>query len=306
MRQEGEDPRRRCRGQDRRRQPDRTCRPSGACKLSGSLVPAVGSVDCRGLSVEQRRIVIVDDDPFAARMLTMVLRDAGYEVDIAHNGAAALTQVIGRQTGLVLLDVQLPDADGYTVLGELREGRYKGPIIVLSDRGELAAILEAFRHGADDYIRIPFEPLELLARIDAVLRSTASRVHGARSLRIQVDDAVLDLKALAYSSAAVETVPLAPTEMRLLDVLMRQAYVAIDRDTLNARIWGGDLIGDLNRVDVYVRRLRRKIEPDPERPRYLHTVRGLGYVFRPDSATTPRSPTIDGDAREAIPPIVAE
>jgi DNA-binding response OmpR family regulator len=232
--------------------------------------------------VEQRRIVIVEDDPFAGRVLAMVLGDEGYQVDVACSGAAALDQIAGRQTALVLLDVQLPDMDGYAVLAALRAARYTGPVICMSGQRELLVKLDAFRLGADDFIAKPFEPLELLARIDAVLRGTARRAHGRQSLQVWVDDAELDLKALTYRSAAITSVALAPTEMRILDALMRNAYIAMDRETLNARIWGADLHGDLNRVDVYLRRLRLKIEPVPEQPRYLHTVRKLGYMFRPD------------------------
>jgi two-component system, OmpR family, response regulator RegX3 len=232
--------------------------------------------------VEQRRIVIVEDDPFAGRVLAMVLGDEGYQVDVARSGGAALDQIAGRQTALVLLDVQLPDAEGYAVLAALRAARYTGPVICMSGRRELLVKLEAFRHGADDFIAKPFEPLELLARIDAVLRGAARQARGQQGLQVWVDDAELDLQALSYRSAAITSVALAPTEMRILDVLMRHAYIALNRETLNARIWGADLHGDLNRVDVYLRRLRLKIEPDPERPRYLHTVRKLGYMFRPD------------------------
>jgi DNA-binding response OmpR family regulator len=103
---------------------------------------------------------------------------------------------------------------------------------------------------------------------------------------LRVDDAELSLGELTYRSAVTPPVILTPTEMRLLEVLMRNSWIVIGRETLIERVWGYDFVGDTNRVDVYIRRVRRKIEPDPQQPRYLHTVRGIGYVFRVESEPT--------------------
>ena len=231
------------------------------------------------------RIVVVEDDPLALKILDFVLTDEGYQVAIARTGAEALTQIVGRETALALLDVHLPDTDGFTLLRALRARRYTGPVIFLSGRTGIDAKLDAFRLGADDYITKPFEPLELVARVNAVIRRYLAGDRQSLGTLIRADDAELDLGTLTYRSAAVASTLLAPTEMRILECLMRNAHIIISRDTLIERVWGYDLYGDTNRVDVYIRRVRRRIEPDPTRPRYLHTIRSIGYVFRADSDT---------------------
>lgn len=229
------------------------------------------------------RVVIVDDDPVTAKVLRFLLEDEGYSTSMVHRGSQVVSEVTGRETGLVLLDVNLPDLDGFTLTKHLRARRYFGPIILLTGRSELADKVQGFRNGADDYVTKPYEPLELLARVESVLRRSRNADQQPLGRVLRVEDAELSLGELNYRSSVVEATVLTPTEMKLLEVLMRNSWLVISRETLIERVWGYDFIGDTNRVDVYIRRIRRKIEPDPQNPRYLHTVRGIGYVFRVDA-----------------------
>jgi DNA-binding response OmpR family regulator len=232
--------------------------------------------------MSNQRIVVIEDDPLTLKILVHVLTDEGYTVDSARTGAEALVKIVGRETTLALLDVQLPDTSGFTLIGQLRAEHYDGPVIFLTGQSGLDAKLEAFRQGTDDYITKPFEPLELLARVASVIRRYIVVDQQSLSTLIRVDDAELDLGSLTYSSSSVAPTLLAPTEMRILECMMRSPYVAISRETLIERVWGYDFKGDTNRADVYIRRVRHRIERNPAQPRYLHTIRGAGYVFRPN------------------------
>jgi DNA-binding response OmpR family regulator len=233
--------------------------------------------------------VVVDDDVVTTKVLRFLLDDEGYTTNVVHRGSQVVQAVTNQETDLILLDVNLPDIDGFTLTKLLRAHRYFGPIILLTGRSSLADKLSGFQHGADDYLPKPYEPLELLARIESILRRAKQADQQPLGSVLRVDDAELSLGELTYRSAPIAPVILTPTEMRLLEVLMRNSWIVIGRETLIERVWGYDFVGDTNRVDVYIRRVRRKIEPDPQQPRYLHTVRGVGYVFRVDlpPASTP-------------------
>ncbi len=231
------------------------------------------------------RIVVVDDDPINAKVMRFVLEDEGYEAVIADRGSQAFGEVIGLETDLVVLDVNLPDINGFALCQELRARRYYGPIIFLTGRGDLNDKLEAFRIGADDYIVKPYEPLELVARIQSVVRRFQNVDKMSLGTVLHVGDAVLAIGEMTYTSDVVEKTLLTPTEMRILECLMRNSDIVIRRETLIERVWGYEFVGDDNRVDVYIRRVRRKIERNPAQPQYLHTVRGTGYVYRVESNT---------------------
>jgi two-component system, OmpR family, response regulator RegX3 len=226
------------------------------------------------------RIVVVDDDPVGAKVLRFILDDEGYETVTVNRGSQVFGEVIGRETDLVILDVGLPDIDGFVLCKELRARRYNGPVIFLTSRTDILSKVEGFQIGADDYIVKPYEPLELVARVQSVIRRFKSTDRQSQGTLVRVDDAELSIGELTYRSNSVQPALLTPTEMKILECLMRNARIIISRETLIERVWGYDFIGDTNRVDVYIRRVRRKIEADPTSPRYLHTVRGIGYVFR--------------------------
>jgi two-component system, OmpR family, response regulator RegX3 len=226
------------------------------------------------------RIVVVEDDVFAAKVIKFVLESQGYEVAWISRANQVVEQVVGRETDLVLLDVNLPDSDGFRLCSELRARRYRGPVIFLTGQIDIASKVEGFQVGADDYVIKPYEPAELIVRIESVIRRYKSTDQQALGTIVRVGDAELSISNQKYSSAAIPPTILAPTEMRLLECLMRNSHIVMSRETLIERTWGYDYVGDSNRVDVYVRRLRNKIELKPHEPNYLHTVRGLGYVFR--------------------------
>jgi DNA-binding response OmpR family regulator len=229
------------------------------------------------------RVVIVDDDPVTAKVIKFVLNDEGYDTVSVSRGSQVFAEIANGQAQLVILDVNLPDINGFALCKELRARRYLGPIIFLTGRGDISDKLEGFKIGADDYIVKPYEPLELVARVHSVLRRFYRADQSPLGTILRADDAELSIGELTYSSATMGDVLLTPTEMRILECLMRNHRIVISRETLIERVWGYDFIGDTNRVDVYIRRVRRKIEVDPAHPRYLHTVRGIGYVFRIDA-----------------------
>lgn len=233
--------------------------------------------------MDRHRIVVVDDDQMMAKVLRLMFEDAGYEPVMLSRGNQACAHVLDHDTALVILDVRLPDISGFAVCRELRARRFCGPVIFISARSDLDGKLEGFRSGADDYIVKPFEPLELLARVDSITRRFHHSDLQSLGAFVRVEDAELAVGDLMYKSDSTEAVELSPTEMQILECLMRNAGIAITRDRLMERVWGYDVGGSTNKVDVYIRRVRRKIEIDPTHPRYLHTIRGLGYVFRPET-----------------------
>jgi two-component system response regulator RegX3 len=237
----------------------------------------------------KHRIVIVDDDSVGSKVIRFLLEDEGYEATSVARGSQVFEHVIGHETDLVILDINLPDIDGFNLCKELRARRYNGPIMFLTSRSGIADRLEGFRLGADDYLVKPFEPLELVARVHSVIRRSKRADTQALGTVVHVEDAELSLGELTYSSSVIPATILTPTEMRILECLMRNSRIIISRETLIERVWGFDFLGDTNRVDVYIRRVRHKIEVDPTNPRYLHTVRGIGYVFRVDVKDAARS-----------------
>lgn len=232
------------------------------------------------MSATKARIVIVEDDPTTAKIIQFILEDEGYEAVAAHRGAQGYALVVTRETNLVILDVSLPDISGFALARELRANHYTGPIMFVTGHGDVSEKLMGFQTGADDYMVKPFEPPELLARVESILRRYHSTDQQSTGTVIQVEDAELSIGDLTYTSAVTGPVQLTPTEMRMLECLMRNSWTVISRETLIERVWGYEFLGDTNRVDVYIRRVRRKIETDPTNPRYLHTARGIGYVFR--------------------------
>jgi two-component system response regulator RegX3 len=225
-------------------------------------------------------ILVVEDDPFMSKMIVFLLNDAGYETTTLSDPRAVSPFLKENAVDLVLLDVMLPYMDGFTLCTQLRREQPDVPIIFLSARGMVGDKVDGFGHGADDYIAKPFEPTELLARIQAVLRRYRRAERNLFGMVIKVGDTALDLGELQFTAPQRRPVLLTPTEMKILECLMRNANAVISRETLIERTWGYDYEGGSNRVDVYIRRLRKKIENDPDDPMFIHTVRGLGYVYR--------------------------
>jgi two-component system, OmpR family, KDP operon response regulator KdpE len=232
------------------------------------------------------RVLVVDDEPQILRALRINLRVREYDVHVAATGAEAL-EIAGRYPpDLVILDLGLPDLDGVEVIQGLR-GWTKAPIIVLSGRADSTDKVEALDAGADDYITKPFGVEELLARMRAVVR----RIGAAEDLpRIRLGDVVVDLAAKRVTRAATvpagagspeEDIRLTPTEWHLLEVLLRNPGKLLSRNQLLTEVWGPGYADATGNLRLYMAQLRRKLEPDPARPRWLITEPGMGYRYQP-------------------------
>jgi DNA-binding response OmpR family regulator len=224
------------------------------------------------------RILVVDDDPPSVKMISFLLREEGYDVISADNGVAAL-ELIDRETpDLVVLDVMMPHLDGYEVCRRIRQ-KVDVPIIFLSAKGETMDKVTGLQLGGDDYLAKPFEPAELLARVKAVLRR--AEAFAGKDIKSQLTVGNLTLDPVTNRAVFVggRTVDLTPIEFRLLYCLMRNSGRILSHDLLMSAVWGYDYEGYSNQIAVYVRRLRMKIEENPDNPKLLTTVRGLGYKF---------------------------
>lgn len=224
------------------------------------------------------RVLVVDDDKPSVKMTAFLLREEGYEVLTADNGREALRIVEEQPIDLVILDVMMPHMDGFEVCRRIRQ-LSDAAIIFLSAKGETGDRVHGLQLGADDYLPKPFEPAELLARVQAVLRRTKRNREIEANQRIALGGIELDPVANRLTRPDGKVVELTPIETRLLHALMRNAGRTLTHDMLLDAGWGENYIGSHNQVAVYMRRLRAKLEPDPNNPIYLQTVRGIGYRF---------------------------
>jgi DNA-binding response OmpR family regulator len=221
------------------------------------------------------RILIIDDDPVVRDVARACLEREGHIVYAATEGAEGLRINGARTPALVVLDLRLPDMRGEAVLLELRR-RSAVPIVVLSSKGALEERVEGLGLGADDYLPKPFSPLELAARVKAVLRRTRGEA-GAREL-LAFDGGSVEIDTVRHEARIDgRALDLTPSEFRLLHVLAQYPGRAYSREEIAYRLRGHDFDGDERVVDVHVRNLRRKLEADPGRPRRVETVRGVGY-----------------------------
>jgi two-component system, OmpR family, KDP operon response regulator KdpE len=223
------------------------------------------------------RVLIVDDDKGLLRALAVNLRARRYEVDTAPDGASALDCATRRPPDLVILDLGLPDLNGVEVVTGLR-GWCSAPIIILSARESQLDKVAALDAGADDYVTKPFGMDELLARLRAALRRTAP--SESTPPRVQTDAFTVDIAARRVTTPAGD-VRLTPTEWNLLEVLVRNPDKLVGHKQLLHDVWGPNYESQTNYLRVYMAQLRRKLEPDPARPRYLITEPGVGYRFQP-------------------------
>jgi two-component system response regulator RegX3 len=224
------------------------------------------------------RILLVEDQEAIAAFVQTALEQEGYTVQIASDGAAALAQVEAEPPDLILLDLMLPTLSGLEVCRAVRARRDYIPIIMLTAKSEEVDKIVGLELGADDYITKPFSARELVARVRAVLR--LARQAGGRPPRntLRAGPLEIDLEGRTVSVRG-QPVHLAPKEFDLLATLARRRGRVFGREMLLERVWGYDYMGESRTVDVHIQRLRGKIEPDPAHPRYLLTVRGVGYKF---------------------------
>ena len=237
------------------------------------------------------RVLVVDDDRQLLRALRIALSARGYEVTVAHDAATALAGAAHSPPDLAIIDLGLPDADGITIIESLR-GWTTTPIIVLSARHTEPSKIDALDAGADDYITKPFAMGEFLARVRAALRRiTPSDAPPV----IRTDAFTVDLAAKRVTAADAAEIRLTPTEWHLLEILIRNPDRLITQQQLLHQIWGPRYQNETNYLRVHLANLRRKLEPDPSRPRYLRTEPGLGYRFTPEQSAGPSADGRDGD-----------
>jgi two-component system, OmpR family, response regulator RegX3 len=222
------------------------------------------------------RVLVVEDEESFSDALSYMLRREGYEVEVAATGPDALTAFDRAGADMVLLDVMLPGLSGTEVCRSLR-ARSHVPIIIVTARDAEVDKVVGLELGADDYVTKPFSSRELVARIRAVLRRGADPDDLVTST-IEAGPVRMDVERHVVSVDGAQ-VALPLKEFDLLELLLRNAGRVLTRGQLIDRVWGADYVGDTKTLDVHVKRLRSKIEPDPANPKYLVTVRGLGYKF---------------------------
>ncbi|WP_026403347.1 response regulator transcription factor [Actinomadura rifamycini] len=224
------------------------------------------------------RLLVVDDEDTVRELLSATLRFAGFQVTSAADAAEAVAAATAEPPDLVLLDVMLPDMDGFEVVRRLRELSLPGrvgpvPVLFLTARDQQADKVTGLSLGADDYVTKPFDLEELIARIRAILRRTTG--HQADVLR--VGELALDVEGHQVTRAG-RPVRVSPTELRLLRFLMENAGRVVSKAQILDRVWHYDFGGDASIVDTYISYLRRKV--DTGEPKLIHTVHGVGYVLR--------------------------
>jgi len=223
------------------------------------------------------RILVVEDEESFSDALGYMLRKEGFEVATAATGPDGVAEFDRAGADLVLLDLMLPGLSGIEVCRQLRQ-RSDVPVIMLTAKdGEVDKVV-GLEIGADDYVTKPFSARELVARIHAVLRRRGKDVDEPSSSVLQVGPVRMDVERHIVSVNG-ETVAMPLKEFELLEFLLRNAGRVLTRGQLIDRVWGSDYVGDTKTLDVHVKRLRAKIEPDPGSPKHLLTVRGLGYKF---------------------------
>ena len=225
------------------------------------------------------KILVIDDDRVLADLVAFALRREGFQVIQAHDGEAALRRWAGEQPDLIVLDVNLPRLDGFSVCQQIRQ-QSNIPIILLTVRGEEDDIVHGLQLGADDYVTKPFSPRQLVARVQAVLRRAGKTP--VTSIR-RVGPLVLDPSRREISIGGAEPITLTALETRLLDYLMLNSGQILTTGAIIDHVWGPEG-GDRDMLRQLVRRLRIKVEPDPANPIYIETVSGLGYGLAPPAA----------------------
>jgi two-component system, OmpR family, alkaline phosphatase synthesis response regulator PhoP len=234
-------------------------------------------------SNRMKRILIIEDDRDIVELVRYNLANEGFQVSGANDGATGLSTLKKSPPDLLLLDLMLPKLSGLDICREVRkdESLNRLPILMLTARGDEADRVVGLEMGADDYVTKPFSPRELIARVKALLRRAEPAADTPRTIEI----GKLSIDPASYRvSYSGKTVPLSTLEFRLLYYLASRPNRVFTRDQLLDAVWGTDRFVTPRSVDVYVRRLREKIEPDPENPLHLKTVRGAGYLFETRAA----------------------
>ncbi|MBE6044163.1 MULTISPECIES: response regulator [Clostridium] len=230
--------------------------------------------------MSEEKIVIVDDEEHIQELIKFNLENNGYEVICASDGSKALNLIKNELPQLVLLDVMLPGLDGYEVCKEMRKDSSTSniPIIMITAKGEEIDKILGLELGADDYITKPFSIRELIARTKAVLRR--SKTQGIIDSIYKFGNIIIDFEKHEIIKSG-KRIDLTLREFELFEVLIKNKGRVMPRDFLLDKIWGYDYIGETRTVDVHIRHLRKKVEDDDKNPRFIETIRGIGYRFNP-------------------------
>ncbi len=229
-----------------------------------------------------KRILVVEDEPSIALALNDDLRGEGYATEVASDGVTATRRALSREFDLILLDVMLPQQDGFEVCRQVRRAGVNTPIILLTAKSQEAEKVLGLELGADDYVTKPYSPRELRARVKAHLRRSAASDADV----VHFGDAELDFVRCELRRAG-KVIDLSALEFKLLSAFVRRQGRVLTRSQLLDEVWGAGTNVTDRVVDNQVTNIRKKIEPNPERPRYLLSLRGLGYRFDGDGVTEP-------------------
>ena len=226
-----------------------------------------------------KRVLVVDDEKLIVKGIRFSLEQEGMEVECAYDGEEALKFATENTYDMILLDLMLPKMDGFEVCQRIREFS-DVPIVMLTAKGDDMDKILGLEYGADDYITKPFNILEVKARIKAIMRRTGTKEEKTtKKSVIENGDIKLDLESRRLYICGQE-INLTGREFELLELLVVNQNKVFSREKLLELVWGVDYPGDVRTVDVHVRRLREKIEPNPSEPRYVHTKWGVGYYYR--------------------------
>lgn len=225
-----------------------------------------------------RRLLLVEDEPGLAVTLTDLLTSEGYEVEAVADGARGFALARAGGFNIIVLDVMLPGINGFDVCRDLRQCGVRTPVLMLTARGQLVDKVLGLKLGADDYLTKPFEPLELLARVEAVLRRSPALAGDEPDDTFHFGSVVIDFRSTEVRRGG-KLIELSAREYELLRYFVRQRGATISRQKLLEEVWGYDAEALTRTVDVHVGTLRQKLEDEVRNPRHFLTVRGFGYKF---------------------------
>lgn len=248
-----------------------------------------------------RRVLLVEDERHLAAGIAENLQDEGLEVEVVADGERALTAIVGEPWDLVILDVMLPGLDGFEVCKRARKQGADMPILFLSARGEVEDRIRGLEAGGDDYLPKPFHLKELLLRVHRILGRTTGRspADGGRD-EVRFGDNVFSFRTYEGTSWDERSHSLTHKEAMILRCLALRTDEVVKREDILEDVWGHEVYPSTRTIDNFILRLRKRFEPDPERPVYFHTVRGVGYRFTPDPATSdPSTPDATSEEPES-------
>jgi two-component system, OmpR family, response regulator MprA len=228
-------------------------------------------------------VLVIDDEDTIVELIKLGLKYEGFKVEDASDGEQGIAAAQRLNPAIIILDWMLPEMDGLEVCRRLRANPTTQdiPVLMLTAKGEVQNRVVGLETGADDYLAKPFSFEELVARIHAVLRrqSRSKAEEGSSGQILQIGDLQLNTASHEVMRAGRQ-IELTPTEYNLLHLLMSHPGQVLDRQTILNRVWGYDFLGETNIIEVYVRYLREKIEDSPSTPRFIQTIRGVGYMFK--------------------------